>query len=169
MVKWVFSDTSKMYFSSYLQKFWTELNKSLPAYQLWCHKLPEEEFCWSANFFPNARKKANLRVSRDATRRFTRSLLFQKVLNRFQQIRSQMKEYDFNFLIFLVRHEMSTLGMGFLEGGRGRKLNAQGSLIAHRIGLGPLNKDLQSVWVCSQNFSFYRRKAFFDETRPRNT
>ena len=39
--------------------------------------------------------------------------------------------------------------MGFLEeeeeGGGARKLNAQGSLIAHRIGLGPLNKDLQSV------------------------
>ena len=46
---------------------------------------------------------------------------------------------------------------------RRMKLSVQGSLIAHQIGLGPLNKDLQSVWVCSQNFSFYHRKAFFDD------
>ena len=59
-----------------------------------------------------------------------------------ERLQKYRKFYD-GCKLFLVRHEMSTLGMGYLE--EGGELNAQGSLKAHRIGLGPLNKDLQSV------------------------
>ena len=58
MVKWVFLDPSKMYFSRYLQKLLLELIQSLSAIQLWCHNLPEEDFLLIGQFFSECEEKS---------------------------------------------------------------------------------------------------------------
>ena len=71
------------------------------------------------------------------------------------------------FLVWLNEHLRSALigiRIGRIMRFRIMKHVLNGSMMSHAEGLGTLNKDMQSVWLRTQKFSFYCKKNIFDKT-----